>query len=114
MHNIETADRFAEYFQVILEKRLLTSLNPVAYEVLAANSVSCRNMLSASFATSQAVSRLSNAALLKRAGSPGCSSVAVLTELCACMTGHLVGQYSNNLAEVTCAICKHCEFTAKI
>lgn len=68
---------------------MLTSLNPLTLEeVVAADSVSCRKMFSASFAASQAVSLLINAALFKRSDSNGCSTVAVLTELCAC-TGYV-------------------------
>ena len=68
---------------------MLTSLNPLALEeVVAADSVSCRKMFSASFAASQAVSLLINAALFKHSDSTGCSTVAVLTELCAC-TGYV-------------------------
>lgn len=63
---------------------MLTSLNPLALEeVVAADSVSCRKMFSASFAASQAVSLLINAASFKHSDSTGCSTVAVLTELCA-------------------------------
>lgn len=64
---------------------VLTSVKPEAcVEVLASDSASCRNKLSASLAVSQLVSRRIRVALFNRAGTTGCSSVAVPTELCAC------------------------------